>query len=104
MCYISRKCINYSWLQNYPLVNHNNSDVFYFADTHALVRFPDDFTAVVPVGRITPTGESKSKMAEGDDCSVLWSNRKLYKAVLVVSGKLSSLYLQFYQHSLLTDV
>ena len=43
-------------------------------------------------------------MAEGDDCSVLWSNQKLYKAVLVVSGKLSSLYLQFYQHSLLTDV
>ena len=55
----------------------------YFQDTRALVRFlEEDSTAIVPVNRI----KDKEELEYGGSCSVLWSNKKVYKAFLICSG------------------
>lgn len=59
---------------------------FYFffpLDTHALVKFlEEDSTAIVPVSRI----EKKETLEFNGSCSVRWSNRKIYKGFLLMSG------------------
>lgn len=53
------------------------------SDTHALVKFlEEDSTAIVPVSRI----EKKETLEYNGSCSVRWSNRKIYKGFLLMSG------------------
>lgn len=51
-----------------------------FSDTHALVKLLDeDKTAIVPVTRV----KKKETLEYNGSCSVLWSNKKTYKAFLL---------------------
>ena len=62
-----------------------------YIDSHALVAFEGDATAVVPVERVargTVRGGSKNGMMGGDECFVTWSNKKRYAAVFIIAGKL----------------
>ena len=54
-----------------------------FQDTHALVRFIEvDSTVIIPVYRI----KEKETLEFGGSCTVVWSNKKVYKAFLISSG------------------
>ena len=53
--------------------------------THALVCFEEENRlAVVPVNRIKLCDKD---VQIGSTCSVLWSNRKVYDATLILTGK-----------------
>ena len=53
--------------------------------THALVCFEEENRlAVVPVNRIKLYDKD---VQIGSTCSVLWSNRKVYDATLILTGK-----------------
>ena len=53
--------------------------------THALVEFIEEgCTAVIPIQRIVSNTEG---LKQGETVSVLWSNRKEYAAIYLLSGK-----------------
>lgn len=53
-------------------------------DTHALVCFEEeDRLAVVPINRIK---NHHKEIDVGSTCSILWSNKKLYDATLILTG------------------
>ena len=54
-----------------------------FADTHVLVQFLDEGkSGIVPIKRI----KRKDDLKSGDECEVTWSNKKVYSAVVILSG------------------
>ena len=54
-----------------------------FQDTHALVRLiEEDSTTIIRVDRI----KEKKTLEFGGSCTVVWSNKKVYKAFLISSG------------------
>ena len=56
----------------------------FFTETHALVCFVDeDSFGVVPISRIKNRTEETDV---GSICSVLWSDKKLYEATLILTG------------------
>ena len=56
--------------------------------THALVEFiKEGCTAVVPIHRIVTTIKSLVEgLEEGESVNVLWSNRREYPAIYLLSG------------------
>ena len=63
--------------------------IFIYEDTHALVRFlEEDSTAIIPIHRI----RAKETLEYGGSCTVLWSNKKVYKAFLISSGIQNCIY------------
>ena len=59
--------------------------VEYLTDTHALVNFSDENScSIVPIKRL----ERKERLHVGDDCHVIWSDKKKYSGTLILSGKL----------------
>ena len=58
--------------------------MFFLTDTHTLVCFDEeDCLAVVPVDRI----KCDKELDIGATCAVLWSNKKLYDATLILTGE-----------------
>ena len=54
--------------------------------THLLVQFceEEDSTSIIPVKHV----KMKEGLAVGDDCSVTWSNRKVYTGIVVCAKHL----------------
>ena len=52
-------------------------------DTHVVVQFLDEGkSGMVPIKQIIRKDDLKS----GDECEVTWSNKKVYSAVIILSG------------------
>lgn len=63
----------------------HNSCVLLILDTHALIHFNGDNTsAIVPINRL----KKEDNLTAGQQCSVIWSNKKKYPGVLMCSGTL----------------
>ena len=60
------------------LVNLSNED------SHALVDFGEEGTAVIQLGMIT--NNPTSSLVRGDKCTVKWSDHKEYYATFIFSG------------------
>lgn len=66
-----------------PFLADNELFVKWSEDTHLLVQFcSEDSTSIVPIKRV----KMEENLSVGDECDIVWSNNKVYRATVMCSG------------------